>query len=90
MRLCSSVAATDFCVSCGAGNVGASLPGFLIPPIGMMLRQATGSWKPLFALSAALMLGTGIAFGRCSQVEPAEEELVRWDREKQRRRAKGE
>ena len=84
------MAVTDFCVSCGAGNVGASLPGFLIPPIGMMLRQATGSWKPLFALSAALMLGTGIAFGRCSQVEPAEEELVRWDREKQRRRGKGE
>ena len=56
----------------------------------MMLRQATGSWKPLFALSAALMLGTWIAFGRCCEVEPAEEELARWDWEKQRRRGKGE
>ena len=45
-------------------NMFKSTPGVIVPPlVGMLLARATGSWRPLFALSAGLHVCTSLFFG---------------------------
>ena len=45
------------------GNTVSNVPGFVVPALGMWLHHRTASWQPLFWLTAAIQLLTGIVFG---------------------------
>ena len=53
------------------GNTVANVPGILAPALGLWLLQRTGSWLPLFWLTAALQCLTGLAFGGLASLSDA-------------------
>lgn len=53
------------------GNTVANIPGIIAPGLGLLLLQRTGSWLPLFWLTAALQCATGLAFGRLASLSDA-------------------
>jgi len=53
------------------GNTFANIPGIIAPGLGLFLFQWTGSWMPLFWLTAALQCATGLAFGKLASTSDA-------------------
>lgn len=53
------------------GNTVANLPGIIAPGLGLFLLQRTGSWQPLFWVTAVLQFLTGLAFGRLASLSDA-------------------
>jgi hypothetical protein len=53
------------------GNTFANVPGIVAPGLGLFLLQWTGSWRPLFWLTAALQCLTGLAFGKLASISDA-------------------
>ena len=45
--------------------------GIIAPGLGLFLLQWTGSWMPLFWLTAALQCLTGLAFGKLASISDA-------------------
>ena len=53
------------------GNTFANIPGIIAPGLGLFLLQRTGSWVPLFWLTAALQCLTGLVFGKLASISDA-------------------
>lgn len=58
------------------GNVFASVPGLVLPLVGVALRQYFGNFKPIFMLAGAVMLVSGHFYGAHCSVESAEDTLA--------------
>jgi len=71
------IGGSNTAVLSGVGNVCASIPGLVLPALGVALRQRFNSWSPIFVLAAAVMLLSGQVYSRHSSVEPAEDTLAR-------------
>lgn len=63
----------------GVGNVFASVPGLVLPAIGVALKRRFDSWAPIFVLASAVMLASGQVYWRHCSLEPAEETLALLD-----------
>ena len=67
------------------GNAAASVPGMVLPPLGLLLMKwSGGSWLPLFALCGAITMATGGAYHHSASVTPGRELLQLAAEEKKR------
>lgn len=55
----------------------ASVPGLVLPPLGVILaRAANGSWTPLFSICAAITMVTGVGFYKTASLTSGRELLA--------------
>ena len=60
-------------------NMAATLPAYIIPFVGVYIRQKTGSWFGIFALAAAVQLGSAAVWWNCASLTTARELLKQRD-----------
>lgn len=70
------VGGPDVGVLSAVGNTCATFPGFLLPIIGSLAMTRFGSYTPMFMLSAALQLFSGIFFFGAASTSSARELLA--------------
>ena len=52
------------------GQTISNIPGMAITAGGAILKESTGSWKPIFYICGAFQLFAGLFFGSLAEVEP--------------------
>lgn len=79
------VGGPDVALMYAIGNALASVPGMILPPLGLtLMRRFNGSWLPLFGLTAAFTLGSSFWFNLDASIRPGRDLLA----EQQQRRQK--
>lgn len=72
------VGGKDTALMYGVGNAAASIPGMVLPPLGLLLmRLSRGSWLPLFGFCAAVTAATGALFHQYAECTTGRELLQR-------------
>ena len=66
----------------------ATLPAYVIPFVGVYIRRVTGSWFGIFALAAAVQLGSAVVWWTCVSTTQARELLRQRDQRDLRSKAK--
>ena len=71
------VGGPDVALMYAIGNALASIPGMILPPLGLaLMRRFNGSWLPLFSLTAACTLGSSFWFNLDASIRPGRELLA--------------
>eukprot|EP01051_Picozoa_sp_SAG22_P000662 SAG22_NODE_19_length_32182_cov_39.206963_19_plen_229_part_00 len=71
------VGGPDTAILMAVGNTLASIPGMVIPPLGVYLKRRTGSWIPLFSLAAAVQFVAAGMYSKDCSLEPARDIVAR-------------
>ena len=66
-------------------NAIASIPGLVLPPVGLYLMRKTNSYLPLFAGCGAITMLAGLYFNAVASVQPARELLALTDEARNKR-----
>ena len=70
------VGGPDTALLYAVGNALASIPGLVLPPLGLLIFTRTGSYFPLFGLCAAITMSTGLLFQRVASLSSGRELLA--------------
>lgn len=70
------VGGPDTALLYAVGNALASIPGLVLPPLGLLIFTRTGSYFPLFGLCAAITVSTGLLFQRVASLSSGRELLA--------------
>eukprot|EP01051_Picozoa_sp_SAG22_P018304 SAG22_NODE_3043_length_1995_cov_1.829114_1_plen_113_part_00 len=82
------VGGKDTAIMYAVGNALASVPGMVLPPLGLWLMRKTGSYMPLFGITGAVTLLTGLWYYAVASVSAGRELLAAGRRPCTRRRAR--
>lgn len=73
------VGGDDAAILTAVSNTLGNAPGIIVPPLGVALHKATGSWLPLFLSGSAINLVGGLAFARWASLKSGRELLSERD-----------
>ena len=64
-------------------NAIASIPGLVLPTVGLYLMRKTNSYMPLFAICGSITMLAGLYFNATASTRPARELLAERDAQQQ-------